>query len=136
MSIKLGQGGPRSGDDHRQETGLVEADLKVGPDGLGNSKEHIAKIMGSSMEALIHHFKLVTEGIRVPAGQVYVAVESPRGNWVCTWSPTVAPGPTGCITAPVVHESAGGVDDVRGSMVADAIAAVASIDPVMGGVDR
>lgn len=53
------------------------ADLQVGPDGLGNSPKHIAKIMGSSMEALIHHFKLVTEGIRVPAGQVYVAVESP-----------------------------------------------------------
>lgn len=56
------------------------ADLQVGPDGLGNSPKHIAKIMGSSMEALIHHFKLVTEGIRVPAGQVYVAVESPRGE--------------------------------------------------------
>ncbi|MBJ7384823.1 MAG: NADH-quinone oxidoreductase subunit D, partial [Mycolicibacterium sp.] len=56
------------------------ADLKIGPDGLGNSPEHIAKIMGSSMEALIHHFKLVTEGIRVPAGQVYAAVESPRGE--------------------------------------------------------
>ena len=56
------------------------ADLKLGPDGLGNSPEHIAKIMGGSMEALIHHFKLVTEGIRVPAGQVYVAVESPRGE--------------------------------------------------------
>ncbi len=36
--------------------------------------------MGSSMEALIHHFKIVTEGIQVPAGQVYVAVESPRGE--------------------------------------------------------
>jgi NADH-quinone oxidoreductase subunit E len=56
------------------------ADLTVGPDGLGNSPEHIAKIMSGSMEALIHHFKLVTEGIRVPAGQVYVAVESPRGE--------------------------------------------------------
>lgn len=56
------------------------ADLKVGPDGMGNSPEHIAKIMGGSMEALIHHFKLVTEGIRVPPGQVYTAVESPRGE--------------------------------------------------------
>src|SRR6201998_544382 len=56
------------------------ADLKFAPDGMGNSPEHIAKIMGSSMEALIHHFKLVTEGIRVPAGQVYTAVGSPRGE--------------------------------------------------------
>lgn len=56
------------------------ADLKVGPDGLGNSPAHIAKIMGTSMEGLIHHFKLVTEGSWVPAGQVYTAVESPRGE--------------------------------------------------------
>ncbi len=53
------------------------ADLALGPDGLGNSPEHIARIMGTSMEALIHHFKLVTEGMRVPAGQCYIAVESP-----------------------------------------------------------
>ena len=56
------------------------AQLKVGPDGLGNSPEHIRHIMDSSMEALIHHFKLVTEGFRVPPGQVYIPVESPRGE--------------------------------------------------------
>ena len=44
------------------------AQLALGPDGMGNSLEHIRKIMGTSMEALIHHFKLVTEGFRVPAG--------------------------------------------------------------------
>lgn len=75
------------------------ADLTLGTDGLGNSPEHIARIMGRSMEGLIHHFKLVTEGFRVPAGQCYVAVESPRGNWACTWSPTAAPAPTACTTA-------------------------------------
>ena len=74
------------------------ADLQLGPDGLGNSPEHIAKIMGHSMEGLIHHFKLVTEGIRVPAGQVYIAVESRVASSACTWSPTVGPGPTGCTT--------------------------------------
>ncbi|MEY3076303.1 MAG: hypothetical protein RLZZ131_429, partial [Actinomycetota bacterium] len=56
------------------------AQLALGGDGLGNSLEHIRQIMGESMEALIHHFKLVTEGFRVPAGQVYTAVESPRGE--------------------------------------------------------
>src|SRR5205814_3678823 len=56
------------------------AQLAVGVDGLGNSLEHVAKIMGQSMEALIHHFKLVTEGFRVPAGQVYVPIEAPRGE--------------------------------------------------------
>jgi len=54
--------------------------LALGPDGLGNSLDHIRHIMGESMEALIHHFKLVTEGFRVPAGQAYFAVESPRGE--------------------------------------------------------
>ncbi|MDQ1646522.1 MAG: NADH-quinone oxidoreductase subunit, partial [Cryptosporangiaceae bacterium] len=56
------------------------AQLALGADGLGNSLEHVRKIMGQSMEALIHHFKLVTEGFRVPAGQVYVPIESPRGE--------------------------------------------------------
>ena len=59
------------------------AKLALGGDGLGNSPDHIAHIMGQSMEALIHHFKLVTEGFRVPAGQVYTAVESPRGELGC-----------------------------------------------------
>ena len=54
--------------------------LAVGNDGMGNSLDHIREIMGESMEALIHHFKLVTEGFQVPAGQVYVAIESPRGE--------------------------------------------------------
>ena len=56
------------------------AQLALGPDGMGNSLDHIRHIMGDSMEALIHHFKLVTEGFQVPAGQVYAAVESPEGE--------------------------------------------------------
>ena len=56
------------------------AQLALGGDGLGNSLDHIKHIMGQSMEALIHHFKLVTEGFRVPPGQVYSAIESPRGE--------------------------------------------------------
>ncbi|KAA8962881.1 NADH dehydrogenase (quinone) subunit D [Mycobacterium sp.] len=113
------------------------ADLKVGPDGLGNSQEHIAKIMGSSMEALIHHFKLVTEGIRVPAGQVYVAVESPRGELGVHM---VSDGGTRPYRVHYRDPSFTNLQAVaamcEGGMVADVIAAVASIDPVMGGVDR
>ena len=45
------------------------ARLTIGPDGQGNSPEHIKQIMGTSMEALIHHFKLVTEGFQVPQGR-------------------------------------------------------------------
>ncbi len=112
------------------------ADLKLGPDGLGNSEEHIAKIMGHSMEGLIHHFKLVTEGIRVPAGQVYVAVESPRGELGVHM---VSDGGTRPYRVHYRDPSFNNLQAVaamcEGGMVADAITAVASIDPVMGGVD-
>src|SRR6185312_13404278 len=56
------------------------AQLSIGSDGMGNSAAHVNKIMNGSMESLIHHFKLVTEGFRVPTGQAYVPVESPRGE--------------------------------------------------------
>jgi NADH-quinone oxidoreductase subunit D len=113
------------------------ADLKLGPDGLGNSPEHIAKIMGKSMEGLIHHFKLVTEGVRVPPGQVYVAVESPRGELGVHM---VSDGGTRPYRVHYRDPSFTNLQAVaamcEGGMVADAISAVASIDPVMGGVDR
>ncbi|MDL9938858.1 NADH dehydrogenase (quinone) subunit D [Gordonia sp. ABSL1-1] len=113
------------------------ADLALGPDGLGNSPEHIAKIMGTSMEALIHHFKLVTEGMRVPAGQCYVAVESPRGELGVHM---VSDGGTRPYRVHYRDPSFTNLQAVaamcEGGMVADVITAVASIDPVMGGVDR
>ena len=56
------------------------AQLEVGPDGIGNSEAYVKHIMEESMEALINHFKIVTQGIKVPAGEVYTAVESPRGE--------------------------------------------------------
>ncbi|SUD48508.1 NADH-quinone oxidoreductase subunit 4 [Nocardia otitidiscaviarum] len=113
------------------------ADLALGPDGLGNSPQHIGKIMGTSMEALIHHFKIVTEGIRVPAGQVYTAVESPRGELGVHM---VSDGGTRPYRVHYRDPSFTNLQAVaamcEGGMVADVIAAVASIDPVMGGVDR
>ena len=113
------------------------ADLKLGPDGLGNSPEHIAKIMGTSMEGLIHHFKIVTEGFRVPAGQVYTAVESPRGELGVHM---VSDGGTRPYRVHYRDPSFTNLQAVaamcEGGMIADVIAAVASIDPVMGGVDR
>ncbi len=113
------------------------ADLKIGPDGLGNSPEHIARIMGTSMEGLIHHFKIVTEGFRVPAGQVYSAVESPRGELGVHM---VSDGGTRPYRVHYRDPSFTNLQAVaamcEGGMVADVIAAVASIDPVMGGVDR
>ncbi|WP_459959083.1 NADH dehydrogenase (quinone) subunit D [Nocardia sp. IFM 10818] len=113
------------------------ADLQLGPDGLGNSPKHISKIMGTSMEALIHHFKLVTEGLRVPPGQVYVAVESPRGELGVHM---ISDGGTRPYRVHYRDPSFTNLQAVaamcEGGMVADVIAAVASIDPVMGGVDR
>ena len=113
------------------------ADLKVGPDGIGNSEEYIAHIMGQSMEALIHHFKILTEGFRVPAGQVYSTVESPRGE---TGVHLVSDGGTQPYRVHFREPSFNNLQSLaamcEGSMIADVVAAVASIDPVMGGVDR
>lgn len=113
------------------------ADLAVGPDGYGNSPEHIAEIMGTSMESLIHHFKLVTEGMRVPAGQCYVSIESPRGELGVHM---VSDGGTRPYRVHYRDPSFTNLQAVaamcEGGLIADVITAVASIDPVMGGVDR
>ena len=111
--------------------------LALGGDGLGNSLDHIRNIMGTSMEALIHHFKLVTEGFRVPPGQAYVPVESPRGELGCH---LVSDGGTKPYRAHMRDPSFNNLQAVaamaEGGMIADVIVAVASLDPVMGGVDR
>jgi NADH-quinone oxidoreductase subunit D len=111
--------------------------LAVGNDGMGNSLDHIREIMGESMEALIHHFKLVTEGFQVQAGQVYVAIESPRGELGVH---LVSDGGTRPYRVHFREPSFNNLQSTsamcEGSMVADIIGAVASIDPVMGGVDR
>ncbi|MGH3861830.1 NADH-quinone oxidoreductase subunit D [Actinokineospora sp.] len=113
------------------------AKLSIGADGMGNSLDHVRKIMGQSMESLIHHFKLVTEGFKVPAGQVYVPVESPRGE---LGYHLVSDGGTRPMRVHVREPSFINLQAMpamsEGGMVADVIAAVASIDPVMGGCDR
>ena len=113
------------------------AQLSLGSDGLGNSLDHIRKIMGQSMESLIHHFKLVTEGFKVPAGQAYVAIESPRGELGAF---VISDGGTKPYRVHFRDPSFNNLQAVgpmgEGGQVADLVAAVASIDPVMGGVDR
>jgi NADH-quinone oxidoreductase subunit D len=113
------------------------ARLSLGPDGLGPSAEHIAHIMGESMEALIHHFKLLTEGFRVPAGQAYVPVESPRGE---LGAHVVSQGGTRPYRVHFRDPSFTHLQAIpamcEGGMIADMIAAIASVDPVVGGVDR
>jgi NADH-quinone oxidoreductase subunit D len=111
--------------------------LAIGTDGLGNSLDHIRHIMGESMEALIHHFKLVTEGFRVPAGQAYAPLESPRGE---LGAHVVSDGGTRPYRVHFRDPSFTNLQATsvmsEGGMVADVIVAIASIDPVMGGVDR
>ena len=113
------------------------AQLAVGVDGLGNSLEHVAKIMGQSMESLIHHFKLVTEGFRVPPGQVYVAIEGPRGELGVH---AVSDGGTRPYRVhyrePSFINLQGLPAMAEGGLIADVIAGGASLDPVMGGCDR
>lgn len=113
------------------------ARLSIGSDGQGNSPEHIREIMSESMEALIHHFKLVTEGFSVPTGQVYSAIESPRGELGVH---IVSDGGTRPYRVHYRDPSFNNLQATAamcdGSMISDVIAAVASIDPVMGGVDR
>jgi NADH-quinone oxidoreductase subunit D len=113
------------------------AQLAIGSDGMGNSLDHIREIMGTSMEALIHHFKLVTEGFRVPAGQVWQSVEAPRGELGVH---LVSDGGTRPYRAHFRDPSFNNLQAVslmcEGGMLADVVVAVAGLDPVLGGVDR
>jgi NADH-quinone oxidoreductase subunit D len=113
------------------------AQLAIGSDGMGNSLDHIRQIMGTSMEALIHHFKLVTEGYTVPVGQAYQVLEAPRGELGVH---VVSHGGTKPYRVHFRDPSFNNLQSVaamcEGGQVADVVAAVASIDPVMGGVDR
>lgn len=111
--------------------------LAIGSDGMGNSLDHIKHIMGESMEALIHHFKLVTEGFRVPAGQVYQQIEHPKGPMGVH---LVSDGGTRPYRVHFRDPSFNNLQALgimcEGGTIADVVVAVASIDPVLGGVDR
>ena len=90
-----------------------------------------------SMEALIHHFKLFTEGFKVPPGETYAAVESPRGEVGCY---LVADG-TGkpCrlhIRGPSFYNLQSMTEMMEDRLIADAVAVISSVDPIMGEVDR
>ena len=93
--------------------------------------------MNHSMEAVIHHFKLSTQGYTVPTGEAYAAVESPRGELGVY---AVSDGGTSPYRVHVREPSFVNLQSlsamVRGGYVADLIASIASVDPIMGGVDR
>jgi len=93
--------------------------------------------LATSMEALIHHFKLVTEGFRVPPGEAYCAVESPRGEMGCF---VVADGSSKPARVHMRDPSFVNLQALpkmaEGGLIADMIASVAMLDPILGGTDR
>jgi NADH-quinone oxidoreductase subunit D len=113
------------------------AHLSVGPDGIGNSERYVKHIMEESMEALINHFKIVTQGFTVPAGEVYQPVESPRGELGFYVVSNGGNRPYRVhIRAPSFVNMQAIPPMVEGGLIADLIACVASVDPVMGDADR
>lgn len=113
------------------------ARLSIASDGQGNNPEYIAKIMGSSMEALIHHFKLVTEGFPVPAGQVFQEIEHAKG---ILGVHLVSAGGTRPFRAHFRDPSFNNLQSLSmstvGGQLADVVVTLGSLDPVAGGVDR
>ena len=90
-----------------------------------------------SMEALIHHFKLFTEGFHVPVGEVYSAIESPRGELGCYIVSDGGPKPYRIhVRAPSFVNLQAIPLLMRGGMMSDTITVISTIDPVMGEVDR
>ncbi|HEY8744465.1 MAG TPA: NADH dehydrogenase (quinone) subunit D [Chloroflexota bacterium] len=93
--------------------------------------------LNTSMEALIHHFKLVTEGVRVPAGEVYQAVESPRGELGFYVVSDGTNHPYRChVREPSFVNLQALPPMMEGRLIADAVACIGSLDPVIGGTDR
>ncbi|MFM9086254.1 MAG: NADH dehydrogenase (quinone) subunit D [Acidimicrobiia bacterium] len=104
-------------------------DKKVTPPPRGRIDE--------SMEALIHHFKIFTEGFKVPEGEAYVAIESPRGEIGCYIASDGTSRPYRMhVRAPSFVNIQCLPHMMRGGLVADAVAVISSVDPVLGEVDR
>jgi NADH-quinone oxidoreductase subunit D len=90
-----------------------------------------------SMEALIHHFKLFTEGFRVPPGETYAAVESPRGEIGCYLVSDGTGKPVRMhIRGPSFYNLQSMAPMAEGTLVADTVAIISTVDPIMGEVDR
>ncbi|MEX2256477.1 MAG: NADH-quinone oxidoreductase subunit D [Acidimicrobiia bacterium] len=104
-------------------------DRKVTPPPRGRIDE--------SMEALIHHFKLFTEGFRVPAGETYASVESPRGEIGCYLVSDGSGKPVRMhIRGPSFYNLQTMAPMAEGTLVADTVAIISTVDPIMGEVDR
>jgi NADH-quinone oxidoreductase subunit D len=115
-------------------TGLPEGDFITTDRKVALPPRHE---LATSMEALIHHFKLVTEGFRVPPGEVYYPIESPRGELGCFVRSDGSSKPARVhMRDPSFVNLQACAPMVRGSYIADLIATLAMLDPVLGGIDR
>jgi NADH-quinone oxidoreductase subunit D len=126
----------------RESVKIVEQALRRMPGGpwIADDRKVVLpprEELHTSMESLIHHFKIVTEGFRVPEGEVYVASESPRGELGCYVVSDGGPKPWRVkFRAPSFVALEATATCMRQALVADMIAIVGSLDTVMGEVDR
>ncbi|HEV8603634.1 MAG TPA: NADH-quinone oxidoreductase subunit D [Gaiellaceae bacterium] len=126
----------------RQSVRIVEQCLEGMPEGAWIADDRKVVLpprheLHTSMETLIHHFKIVTEGYRVPEGEVYVTIESPRGEMGCYVVSDGGPKPWRVkFRAPSFVALEATATCMRDALVADLIAIVGSLDTVMGEVDR
>ena len=129
-------------DEMRQSARIVAQCLEGMPEGAWIADDRKVVLppreeLHTSMEALIHHFKIVTEGYRVPEGEVYVTIESPRGELGCYVVSDGGPKPWRVrFRAPSFVALEATATCMRDALVADMIAVVGSLDTVMGEVDR
>jgi NADH-quinone oxidoreductase subunit D len=126
----------------RQSLRIVEQALDGLPEGpfIADDRKYVLPPrheLATSMEALIHHFKLVTEGFRVPPGEVYAAIESPRGELGCF---VAADGSSKPARVHMRDPSFVNLQSLapmsEGTLLADSIASIAMLDPILGGIDR
>ena len=126
----------------RESVRIVEQALRRMPGGpwIADDRKVVLpprEELHTSMESLIHHFKIVTEGFRVPEGEVYVAVESPRGELGCYVVSDGGPKPWRVkFRAPSFVALEATATAMSNALIADMIAIVGSLDTVMGEVDR
>ena len=130
------------GDELRQSVRMIEQAIDGMPSGPVIAQNNKVTPpdrgqMKQSMEALIHHFKLYTEGFHVPEGESYTAVEAPKGEFGVYLVSDGTNKPYRCkIRAPGFYFMAA-VDHLsRGHMLADSVAIIGSLDIVFGEIDR
>ena len=126
----------------RQSLGIVRQAMEGLPEGPVRAKApHFVhperEEMKTSIEALIHHFKIVTEGFRPPVGEVYQSIESPRGELGYYVVSDGSPRPLRChVRAPSFANLQTLPKVIVGHLIADVVAVIASLDPILGEVDR